>query len=89
MNNLRVLLIKNETINTTGATLTEIEEVLKIKFETYNYMIGFLEGRLFDNYKLLELNRYETYLNKKSDYYKDYYVKFISFNYDDRILEED
>lgn len=89
MNNVRVLLIQNETINGTGATLQQIEENLKTEFSSYNYMIGFLDGYLFNKYKLIELDRYETYVNKKGNNYNDYYVKFVSFQFDDRIIKEE
>ena len=54
-----VLLIKDETKNKTGANLKEIELYLKTEFASYDYMIGFFDGYLFDNYWILTLKEYE------------------------------
>jgi len=84
----KVLLIKKGHINSTGATLPMIEDNLKTTFKSLDYMEGFLDGYLFDNYSLLSLSEYEKNINNfnNEDLRNKYYIKFVYieviYNYD-------
>ena len=86
MNNVFALLIK---MNTTIA-LVEIQKLLPVTFKSYEYMQGFLDGYLFDNYKLLELSEYQDRENKRkllmsSDLLDTHWLVFVSLE----IIDED
>ena len=68
-----VLKIKNKQ----GIPLREIEKHLKTEFKNYDYMIGFLDGYLFDYYRIVTLDVFEKVLNH--NYYDDdIFIKFIT-----------
>ena len=75
----KVLLIRKEKIN---CTLKEIEVLLKTEFRNIEYAMGFLDGYLFDTYRLMELKDFEGKLNTLFNL-EDYFIKFIT------IYEED
>ena len=58
------------------ATLPEIANYLKTEFRSNDYMIGFLDGYLFDNYKVLSLDEFESELNRGLQ--DGYYYKFVA-----------
>ena len=58
-------------------TLGEIEGGLKTAFPNIDYAKGFLDGYLFDYYKLLTLEEYERKTNTYLINNEDYYIKFI------------
>jgi len=66
--------------NSTGALLKDIEEYLKTEFKSYDYMIGFYDGYLFDNYIITTLEEFEKSLNNSyylRTYVDTYYIKFV------------
>ena len=75
---VKVLLIKNSKNNSTGASLQQIEKYLKTEFQSIDYMQGFLDGYLFENYKVIELDWYQNNVNKGYDYTEKHYIKFIN-----------
>ena len=79
-----VLLIKNETVNGTGANLEQIEEYLKTEFKSYDYMVGFCDGYLFDNYCIIDLKEYENKIRICSDSLKNKYIKFVTVTNEDK-----
>ena len=59
-----------------------IEANLKTEFKSYDYMLGFLDGYLFDSYKIIVMDDLEKYINKKGHYntLEKYYIKFVYIN---------
>ena len=72
-----VLKIKKEKI---FGTLDEINIQLKLKFKNFDYMIGYLDGYLFDkkNYNLSTLKEFEIKINNNIEPLNNiYYIKFL------------
>lgn len=67
--------LKIKKDNCTYANLTEIESYLKTEFKSYEYMMGFLDGYLFDKYKVLALEKFERELNQTFN--ENYFIKFV------------
>lgn len=59
-----------------GISLKDIELYLKTDFKNYDYAIGFLDGYLFDNYKLVAIHTFEIEVNSIIN--ENYYYKFIT-----------
>ena len=72
--NTYALLIKEQN----HTNLKELEISLKTEFKSYDYMIGFCDGYLFDNYRLLTLKEYENLLNTFSTSLKNKWIKFVT-----------
>ena len=51
-----VLLIERQN----GVSLEDVEKYLKTEFRSEDYMMGFLDGYLFDKYQVLTLKEYES-----------------------------
>ena len=77
-----VLLINDASTNSTGTTFEQIGKYLKTEFTSYNYMKGFFDGYLFDEYTLLSLKNYEKKVKMESNMLKNKYLKFVT------VLEE-
>mgnify|MGYP001770705279 CR=1 FL=1 len=72
-----VLLINDEVTNQTGATLQLIEKNLKTEFKSYDYMLGFFDGYLFEDYKILTLEEYQTAVRKQYSIFNNKYMLFV------------
>ena len=70
-----MVLLINEQSHT---SLSQIEKLLKTEFVSKDYMLGFLEGYLFDQFKVLTLFEYETRLNSYSPSLQNKWVKFLT-----------
>jgi len=73
-----VLLINDASTNNTGVTFEQIEKHLKTEFTSYDYMKGFFDGYLFDEYTLLSLKKYEQKVKMESNTLKNKYLKFVT-----------
>lgn len=60
-----------------NAPLEQIEEHMKTVFRSEDYMVGFLDGYLFDNYNVYELKVYEQLVKTQSQALKDRHLKFV------------
>lgn len=58
-------------------TLKEIEKYLKTTFESYDYMVGFCDGYLFDSYKIFTVKQIESMLNDGLLLQNTYHLKWI------------
>ncbi len=72
--------LKIKKSNATGASLEDIEKYLKIEFKSFDYMIGFLDGYLFDNYKVISLEEFEKETKRGLSILENYHIKFITIN---------
>ena len=58
-------------------TLEQVEELLKTKFKSVDYMNGFLDGYLFDEYCLMTLSEYERAVREGSSKLNDKWLKVV------------
>lgn len=72
-----VLLIHNSVTNKTGASFEEIKKYLKTDFKSYDYMEGYCDGYLFDDYKILTLEQYQIAVQKNYNILNDKYMLFV------------
>lgn len=71
---IMVLLIEEQY----HTSFNEVEKHLKTKFISIDHMMGFMEGYLFDNFKILSLFEYETKLKSHSPSLKNKWLKFVT-----------
>jgi hypothetical protein len=69
-----VLLIERQN----GVSLEDVEKYLKTEFRSEDYIMGFLDGYLFDKYRILTLKEYESRVHSHSPSLNDKWLKFVS-----------
>ena len=74
---MKIYVLKIKIKNSGCANLREIERYLKTEFKSYDYMLGFLDGNLFDNYFLEPLDVFEKRLNN-TGLQEEYFIKFLT-----------
>lgn len=75
MNETYIILIKRK--NGTGANIEDIEKYFKTRFKSYDYMMGFLDGYCFDNFRVVKLADFEKSYNNNSPTLEKYFIKFV------------